>query len=112
MGAFAGRALPAWYDDAKFGVFIHWGLFSIPAFAPKVGKISDIFQTDYRRAVALSPYTEWYENAIKSRPTVAGYVGLSEAIGSAISKVLQGQGTPQEALDDAAKKADEALSDN
>ena len=52
------------------------------------------------------------ENAIKSRPTVAGYVGLSEAIGSAISKVLQGQGTPQEALDDAAKKADEALSDN
>ncbi len=52
------------------------------------------------------------ENAIKSRPTVAGYVGLSEAIGSAISKVLQGQGTPQEALEDAATKADEALSDN
>ena len=69
MGAFAGRDLPAWYDDAKFGVFIHWGLFSIPAFAPKVGKISDIFQTDYRRAVALSPYTEWYENAIKSPDT-------------------------------------------
>ncbi|HTN58054.1 MAG TPA: ABC transporter substrate-binding protein [Protaetiibacter sp.] len=52
------------------------------------------------------------ENAIKSRPTVAGYVGLSEAIGSAISKVLQGQGTPQEALEAAAQKADEALSDN
>lgn len=69
MGAFAGRPLPAWYDDAKFGVFIHWGLFSIPAFAPKVGKISDIFKTDYRRAVALSPYTEWYENAIKSPDT-------------------------------------------
>lgn len=69
MGAFAGRTLPAWYDDAKFGVFIHWGLFSIPAFAPKVGKISDIFRTDYRRAVALSPYTEWYENAIKSPDT-------------------------------------------
>ncbi|MBA4011037.1 MAG: alpha-L-fucosidase [Phenylobacterium sp.] len=69
MGTFAGRALPGWYDDAKFGVFIHWGLFSIPAFAPKVGKISDIFKTDYRRAVALSPYTEWYENAIKSPDT-------------------------------------------
>ncbi|KQW72058.1 hypothetical protein ASE17_04090 [Phenylobacterium sp. Root77] len=69
MAAFAGRALPAWYDDAKLGVFIHWGLFSIPAFAPKVGKISDIFKTDYRRAVALSPYTEWYENAIKSPDT-------------------------------------------
>ena len=52
------------------------------------------------------------ENAIKSRPTVAGYVGLSEAIGSAISKVLQGQGTPKEALEAAAKKADEALAGN
>ncbi len=52
------------------------------------------------------------ENAVKSRPTVAGYVGLSEAIGSAISKVLQGQGDPKEALEDAAKKADEALADN
>ena len=69
MEAFAGRSLPAWYDDAKFGVFIHWGLFSIPAFAPKVGKISDIFKTDYPRAVALAPYTEWYENAIKSADT-------------------------------------------
>ena len=67
--AFMGRTPPAWYDEAKFGVFIHWGLFSIPAFAPRVGKISDIFKTDYRRAVALSPYTEWYENAIKSPDT-------------------------------------------
>ncbi|MEE7546659.1 alpha-L-fucosidase [Xanthomonas sp. Kuri4-1] len=23
---------PAWYDDAKFGIFIHWGVFSVPAF--------------------------------------------------------------------------------
>ena len=26
------RPLPAWYDDAKFGIFIHWGVFSVPAF--------------------------------------------------------------------------------
>jgi multiple sugar transport system substrate-binding protein len=52
------------------------------------------------------------ENAVHSRPTVAGYVGLSEAIGSAISKVLQGQGTPQEALEEAAQQADESLSDH
>ena len=24
---------PAWYEDAKFGIFIHWSLFSVPAFA-------------------------------------------------------------------------------
>ncbi|AKS15521.1 alpha-L-fucosidase [Xanthomonas campestris pv. campestris] len=23
---------PAWYDNAKFGIFIHWGVFSVPAF--------------------------------------------------------------------------------
>jgi alpha-L-fucosidase len=23
---------PAWYEDAKFGVFIHWGVYSVPAF--------------------------------------------------------------------------------
>lgn len=23
---------PTWYEDAKFGIFIHWGLYSVPAF--------------------------------------------------------------------------------
>ena len=23
---------PGWYEDAKFGVFIHWGVYSVPAF--------------------------------------------------------------------------------
>lgn len=50
-------------------------------------------------------------NAINARPTVNGYVGLSEAIGSAISQVLQGQGTPAEALTAAAEQANEALAD-
>ena len=25
--------VPQWYKDAKFGIFIHWGLYSVPAFA-------------------------------------------------------------------------------
>jgi len=24
--------VPRWYQDAKFGIFIHWGLYSVPAF--------------------------------------------------------------------------------
>jgi len=24
--------VPQWYEDAKFGIFIHWGLYSVPAF--------------------------------------------------------------------------------
>ena len=26
------RPLPKWYDEAKFGIFIHWGVFSVPSF--------------------------------------------------------------------------------
>nr|XP_046268789.1 plasma alpha-L-fucosidase [Scatophagus argus] len=26
------RPLPQWYDQAKFGIFIHWGVFSVPSF--------------------------------------------------------------------------------
>ena len=26
--------VPEWYKDAKFGIFIHWGVFSVPAWAP------------------------------------------------------------------------------
>jgi len=59
------RALPQWYDDAKFGIFIHWGMWAIPGFAAKGGSISDAFKNDYDRAVAMTPYTEWYWNAIK-----------------------------------------------
>ncbi|MGA8312965.1 MAG: alpha-L-fucosidase, partial [Terriglobales bacterium] len=25
--------VPGWYKDAKFGIFIHWGVYSVPAFS-------------------------------------------------------------------------------
>ena len=25
------RPLPTWYDESKVGIFIHWGVFSVPA---------------------------------------------------------------------------------
>src|SRR5690606_4832792 len=28
------RPTPAWWTDAKFGIFIHWGIYSVPAYAP------------------------------------------------------------------------------
>ena len=65
LGSLNARPLPQWYDDAKFGIFIHWGVWAIPGFAPHLGNISDSFKKDYKRAVAMTPYTEWYWNAIK-----------------------------------------------
>lgn len=26
------RPLPKWYDEAKIGIFVHWGVFSVPSF--------------------------------------------------------------------------------
>jgi alpha-L-fucosidase len=27
-----GYTVPSWYQDGKFGIFIHWGVYSVPAF--------------------------------------------------------------------------------
>jgi alpha-L-fucosidase len=29
------RPNPEWFEDAKFGIFIHWGVYSVPSWAPK-----------------------------------------------------------------------------
>jgi len=29
------RPVPQWFEDAKFGIFIHWGLYSVPAYTQK-----------------------------------------------------------------------------
>lgn len=39
---------PYWFQDAKFGIFIHWGIYSVPAWAP-VG----------------TQYAEWYWNQMQ-----------------------------------------------
>ncbi|RXG56060.1 hypothetical protein Avbf_09937 [Armadillidium vulgare] len=26
------RPLPEWYDQAKIGIFLHWGIYSVPSF--------------------------------------------------------------------------------
>jgi len=29
------RPCPGWFTDAKFGIFVHWGVYSVPAWSPK-----------------------------------------------------------------------------
>jgi len=36
------RPIPAWFDEAKFGIFIHFGVYAVPAWSPK------------------GSYSEWY----------------------------------------------------
>lgn len=59
--------LPAWYEDAKFGIFIHWTISSVPAFAPTgLGDISHIFAKESEAyTFTHQPYAEWYQNSLR-----------------------------------------------
>ena len=39
------RPVPQWWQDAKFGIFIHWGIYSVPAYS-KVGEYSEWYWQD------------------------------------------------------------------
>lgn len=43
------RPVPTWYQDAKFGIFIHWGVYSVPAYGKK------------------GTYAEWYWNSMQNK---------------------------------------------
>lgn len=36
------HALPKWFDEAKFGIFIHWGLYSVPGWATPTGELGKV----------------------------------------------------------------------
>lgn len=37
------HTVPQWYEDCKLGIFIHWGLFSVPAYAPPSAELGADF---------------------------------------------------------------------
>jgi alpha-L-fucosidase len=54
--------LPQWYAGAKLGIFIHWGLYSVPGWAPLNHPDHDFASTDY---IKYNPYAEWYLNVLR-----------------------------------------------
>ncbi|HTD49948.1 MAG TPA: alpha-L-fucosidase [Acidimicrobiia bacterium] len=57
--------VPAWWLDAKLGIFVHWTPASVPAFAPVDVDIGTLVQSGRRDALACCPYAEWYENSLR-----------------------------------------------
>lgn len=47
------RPVPQWFEDSKFGIFIHWGLYSVPSWGP-VGDSIGVYDK----------YAEWYWNKL------------------------------------------------
>jgi len=53
--------LPQWYADAKLGIFIHWGLYSVPGWA-EVNRPKNIPREDEAK---WNAYAEWYYNTMR-----------------------------------------------
>ncbi|KAJ7214997.1 alpha-L-fucosidase-domain-containing protein [Mycena pura] len=51
--ALATHETPSWWNGAKFGIFIHWGVYSVPAWAPP------------------SEYAEWYDYYMRTPPNAS-----------------------------------------
>jgi alpha-L-fucosidase len=54
--------VPDWFQDAKLGIFIHWGLYSVPAWAPPTGELGKV---DWNTWFTNNPYAEWYLNSLR-----------------------------------------------
>ena len=64
----ATHPLPDWYDDAKLGIFVHWGLYSVPGWAPQVPDIQQLLrEKGPAEMLRDNPYAEWYLNSSRLR---------------------------------------------
>jgi len=58
--------VPEWFHDAKFGIFIHWGLYSVPAFATRGIDIKEnVRKHGFEGQFKDSCYGEWYLNSLR-----------------------------------------------
>ena len=67
LASIATHTVPDWYHDAKLGIFVHYGLFSVPGWAVVSG--GDITQTlrklGWSGHLRVNPYAEWYLNTLR-----------------------------------------------
>ncbi|HEV7719826.1 MAG TPA: alpha-L-fucosidase, partial [Iamia sp.] len=67
-GRIPGHRAPPWFEDAKLGIFIHWGIFAVPAWAPTLPPgqtMLDVLRQTPGELGARLPYAEWYANALR-----------------------------------------------
>jgi len=63
--ALRAHRVPDWFEDAKLGIFVHWSLSCVPAFAAREGTLTELMRTRYRDVLRCTPYAEWYWNALR-----------------------------------------------
>jgi alpha-L-fucosidase len=65
VGRVQRHSAPAWWRDAKLGIFVHWTPASVPGFAPVDSEMAELMAKREPHAMAWSPYSEWYENSLR-----------------------------------------------
>ena len=57
------RPTPHWFEDAPLGIFVHWGPYSVPAWAEDHGELG--VEEDWEAWFTHNSYAEWYFNTIR-----------------------------------------------
>ena len=57
------RPTPQWFEDAPLGIFVHWGPYSVPAWAEDHGELG--VEEDWEAWFTHNSYAEWYFNTIR-----------------------------------------------
>ena len=60
------RKMPKWFQEDKFGIFIHWGLYSVTTYAPVILNSGYSYAEWYWRRIRRD-YTEGAEENERSR---------------------------------------------
>lgn len=80
------RELPTWYNDAKLGIFVHWGAYSVPAYAPLSGAMPTLVsEKNWEYMFKHDPYAEWHVNPNR-RPNVRGFAARCAAAAGIIMR--------------------------
>ena len=58
----AHRTVPRWAEQASLGIFIHWGPYSVPAWAEPSGAFGTVPEEKW---FAHNAYAEWYANTMR-----------------------------------------------
>ncbi len=56
------RPVPEWFRRSPFGIFIHWGAYSVPAWAEPTGELGTVPEEEW---FVHNPYAEWYLSTIR-----------------------------------------------
>ena len=67
MGA-SSDPLPAWLASAKLGIFIHWGPYSVPAWAEPTGALGAVPEAEWDKQTLLSSEREMLGLYVSDHP--------------------------------------------